>query len=103
LTYQNRFDTALREYKKGKYLLETRPAQLLPGVSVKNPKQREQQRRIVDKVWGMCEKVIGEMRVSLGTLLKDPTRPVEEQEKIIEYVTSLAFRSTLQGLTSHSS
>lgn len=97
MIFQNRFDTALREYKKGKYLLETRPAQLLPGVSVKNPKQREQQRRIVDKVWGMCEKVIGEMRVSLGTLLKDPTRPVEEQEKIIEYLPLLHFAQRCWG------
>ena len=83
---QDRFDLALRDYKKGKYMLETRPGQLLPGVSVKNARQREQQRRIVDKVWAMVEFVVGEMRVSLGALLRDPLRPVEEQEKIIECV-----------------
>lgn len=34
----------------------------------------------------MVEGVIGEMRVSLGALLKDPLRPIEEQERIIECV-----------------
>ena len=83
LAFQSRYDVALRDYKKGKFLLETRPAQLLP-VAVKTASQKEQQRRIIDKVWGMVERIVGEMRGTLMGLLRDPRRSVEEQEKTIE-------------------
>jgi len=51
---------------------------------VKTASQKEQQRRIIDKVWGMVEKIVGEMRGTLMGLLRDPRRSVEEQEKTIE-------------------
>lgn len=74
----------------------------MPGVSVKNARQREQQRRIVDKVWGMVDFVIGEMRISLGALLRDPLRPVEEQEKIIECAFALRVDGRLADADLHS-
>lgn len=64
-------------------MLETRPAQLLP-VTVTTASQKDQQRRIIDKVWSMVEKIVGEMRSSLLALLRDPRRSVEDQEKTIE-------------------
>jgi len=78
----------LRDYKKGKYLLENRPGQLLP---IGTPKDavaskiaEQQQKRVLDKVWNSVEKAMGEMRNVLISQLQDSTRSVEEQEKTLE-------------------
>lgn len=78
----------MRDYKKGKFLLDSRPGQLLPIGSTKEGKAsaaaEQQQKRILEKVWANVEKAMGEMRNMLLSQLKDPTRSVEEQEKTIE-------------------
>ena len=88
-TSQGRYETALRDYKKGKYLLENRPGQLLPIGTLKDPvasKIAEQkQKRVLDKVWNGVEKAMGEMRNTLISQLQDSTRSVEEQEKTLEW------------------
>lgn len=79
----------MRDYKKGKYLLENRPGQLLPVGNTKDNADagiaEQQQRRVLDKVWNTVEKAMGEMRNILISQLQDPTRSVEEQEKTIEW------------------
>ena len=45
-----------------------------------------QQKRIFDKLWNNVEKVMGSMRGDLLAKLKEVGRPVDDQEKIIEYV-----------------
>jgi exocyst complex component 2 len=81
---------ALRDYKKGKYMLETRPGQLLPiGNNKDGPATlaaEQQQKRVLDKVWSSVEKAMGEMRNVLVSQLQDPARSVEEQEKTLESV-----------------
>jgi len=81
---------ALRDYKKGKYLLENRPGQLLPIGSTKDVNAskaaEQQQKRILDKVWASVEKAMGEMRNVLVAQLQDTTRSVDEQEKTLEFV-----------------
>lgn len=67
----------------------SRPSQLLPNMPVNESesagKQLElQQKRIFDKLWGSIEKVMYVMRTELLKKLKEPGRPVEEQEKILE-------------------
>ena len=47
----------------------------------------EQQKRVLDKVWGSVEKAVGEMRNVLVGLLMEKGRSVEEQEKTLEWVT----------------
>ena len=93
-----RYDAAMRDYKKGKFLLESRPGQLLPGgasASAPGPQSiapavtEQQQKRIFDKVWGAVEKVMGEMKTNLLKQLKEPKRSVDEQEKTLEYVNLL--------------
>lgn len=78
----------MRDYKKGKILLETRPGQLLPLGTAKDGQAsasaEQQQKRILDKVWGSVEKAMGEMRNVLQAQLQDSTRSVEEQEKTLE-------------------
>lgn len=85
---QGRYEVAIRDYKKGKFLLESRPGQLLPIGNNKDGQgsasAEQQQKRILDKVWASVEKAVGEMRNVLQAQLQDPTRTIEEQEKTIE-------------------
>lgn len=78
----------MRDYKKGKTLLETRPGQLLPVGSVKDGQALgngdQQQKRILERVWGSVEKAMGEMKNVLYSQLQDPARTLEDQEKTIE-------------------
>jgi exocyst complex component 2 len=77
----------MRDYKKGNFLRESRPAQLFGGASSSTAAE-QQQKRIFDKVWGAVEKVMGDMKQNLLNELKEPLRSVEEQEKTIEFVVS---------------
>ncbi|KAJ8462960.1 hypothetical protein ONZ51_g10565 [Trametes cubensis] len=83
-----RYEAAMRDYKKGKLLLETRPNQLLPIGTTKDGQPsgsaQQQQKRILDKVWATVEKVMSQMRNELSAKLQEPSRSVEEQEKTIE-------------------
>lgn len=78
----------MRDYKKGKFLLESRPGQLIPIGSTKDGQSsvttEQQQRRILDKVWASVEKAMTEMRNVLQSQLQDPSRSIEEHEKTIE-------------------
>ncbi|KAF8634820.1 hypothetical protein AX17_004072 [Amanita inopinata Kibby_2008] len=88
-----RYDQALRDYKKGKLLLETRPGQLLPIGSSRDGQgsvsAEQQQKRILEKVWGNVEKAMGEMKNALHSQLQSANRTVEEQEKTIEILMEL--------------
>jgi exocyst complex component 2 len=86
--HQGRYELAMRDYKKGKNLMETRPGQLLPIGTLKDgsvsPAEQAQQKRILDKVWQSIEKAMAEMKSGLHAQLSDPSRTVDEQEKTIE-------------------
>ncbi|KAG6888464.1 hypothetical protein C0992_008432 [Termitomyces sp. T32_za158] len=88
-----RYDLAIRDYKKGKMLLESRPGQLLPSAALKEGQTvasgDPQQRRILEKVWGSVEKALGEMRNVLVAQLQDSSRTLEEHEKTIEVLLDL--------------
>jgi len=87
---QGRYEVALRDYKKGKYLLENRPGQLLPVGNTKDAvaskAAEKQQQRILEKVWKSIEKAMVEMRNVLVAQLQDTNRTVDEQEKTLELV-----------------
>ncbi|KAJ6571717.1 exocyst complex component Sec5-domain-containing protein [Mycena capillaripes] len=88
-----RYEVAMRDYKKGKFLLESRPGQLLPIGNVKDGEMslaaEQQQKRILDKVWGSVEKAMGEMRNVLVSQLQDPRRSVEDHEKTLELLMDI--------------
>lgn len=90
LTYpvKGRYEVAMRDYKKGKYLLENRPGQLLPIGTLKDgpatQAAEQQQKRVLDKVWSSVERAMNEMRNVLVAQLQDSSRSVEEQEKTLE-------------------
>lgn len=91
----------MRDYKKGKYLLETRPGQLLPITTSKDKgastNAEQQQKRILEKVWANVEKAMAEMRAALIAQLQDPARSVEEQERTLEYVLEKLFTQVQTG------
>ncbi|EPQ29151.1 uncharacterized protein PFL1_03438 [Pseudozyma flocculosa PF-1] len=96
-----RYDVALRDYKKGKYLLDSRPGQLLAfntaagqagstdPSAAGSAKQQAQQRRVFSKVWDAVEATMKEMQSRLLAQLREPKRSVEDQEKTIEVLLEL--------------
>ncbi|KIY47316.1 hypothetical protein FISHEDRAFT_74769 [Fistulina hepatica ATCC 64428] len=88
-----RYEVAMRDYKKGRMLLETRPGQLLPIGTTKDGQAsataEQQQKRILDKVWANVEKALAEMRNALMSQLQDPRRSFEELEKTLEILSDL--------------
>ncbi|KAJ7775533.1 exocyst complex component sec5 [Mycena metata] len=86
-----RYEIAVRDYKKGKTILETRPGQLLPiGKDDQGSAEADQrQKRILNKVWGSVERAMGEMRHVLVSQLQDPRRSVEQQEKTLELLLDI--------------
>lgn len=94
-----KYETALRDYEKGKYLLENRPAQLLafntgqagdPRAQQGTERERQQQQRVFRKVWDAVEETMKGMERKLFASLREPKRPVEEHEKTIEVLLELA-------------
>lgn len=105
-----RYEQALRDYRRGKYLMESRPAQLLAftssgtaaataaqgqastengaGTTV-GTKQQAQQQRVFAKVWDAVEATMHDMRDRLLRQLREPRRGVEDQEKTIEILLEL--------------
>lgn len=84
-----KYEAALRQYNKGKFLLDSRPGQLLPVEAGANAGATAQQKRILDKVWANVEKVMGEMKALLLARLQEPGRSVEEMERGIEILLEL--------------
>jgi exocyst complex component 2 len=69
--------------------METRPGQLLPFSNTKDGQASasaadQQQKRVLEKVWGSVEKAMGEMKNALLSQLQDPSRTLEEHEKTME-------------------
>ncbi|KAF9482689.1 hypothetical protein BDN70DRAFT_401033 [Pholiota conissans] len=83
-----RYELALRDYKKGKYILDHRPSQLLPIGSNKEgtapASAHQQQMRILNRVWGNVEKAMAELKKVLISQLQDMTKSSEEHEKVLE-------------------
>lgn len=90
-----RYDVALRDYKKGKYLLDSRPGQLLAVASSKQPesaggaRNQVQHKRVFAKVWDAVEATMKDMQSRLTAQLREPRRSVDEQEKTIEILLEL--------------
>lgn len=83
---QGRYDAALVAYKKGKYLLDSRPGALLglPPGTIMTEAQSEKHRKVFEKVWGQIEKTMADLKATLMDRLRDPRRNLEDVEKTIE-------------------
>lgn len=80
-----RYEAAMRQYNKGKFMLDSRPGQLLPVEAGGNAASMARQKRILGKVWANVEKVMGDMKTLLLARLQEPGRSVEDMERAIEY------------------
>ena len=87
------YEAALRDYLKGKYLLENRPSQILPLQNESNTPPTEsqlaQQRRIFARVWDAVDEIMYDMQGKLVDILRQPNRSVDEQEKCFEVLLTL--------------
>ncbi|KAL4068578.1 exocyst complex component Sec5-domain-containing protein [Scleroderma yunnanense] len=87
-----KYEAALRNYNKGKFLLDSKPGQIISVESGEGKlfaSAESQQKRILERVWSNVEKVMGEMKSLLLSKLQEPSRSVDEQEKIIEILLDL--------------
>ncbi|QRV81990.1 exocyst complex component Sec5 [Ceratobasidium sp. AG-Ba] len=86
-----RYDVALRDYKKGQFLIEGRLSTLfgLPPTAGASGNTDAQQKRIADRVWAAVERVMGDMRAALFERLRDGESNVDDQEKTLEMLLDL--------------
>ena len=92
---QGKYETAIRDYKKGKYLYQTLKGENVANndatdidISItdveKDSGLTELHRKVFDKVWVEVDKIVVELRGILFKMLEDPWQPIEEQEKTIK-------------------
>ncbi|CAO3587569.1 unnamed protein product [Absidia cylindrospora] len=96
---QNKYETAIRDYKKGKYLYQTlkrnSSTDLLQNDGSEFGKEdgaselTSMHRKVFDKVWSEVTKIIGELQNVLLKMLTDPWRSMDEQEKTINFLFEL--------------
>ncbi|CAG8479390.1 21874_t:CDS:10 [Gigaspora rosea] len=96
---QQKYDVIIRDYKKGKVVLEsTMSSDASENNGSSNPStEREvddnalsaQYRKVFDKVWAEVEKIMEEMREQLFKQLTEPWRSMEEQERTINVLLEL--------------
>ena len=84
-------------------MFESRAGQLL-AINVPKDSQNaiiaeQQQKRILDKVWSTVEQAMSEIRTLLVAQLREPGRPIEDQEKTIERVVFPFVLSRVLKLT----
>ena len=85
---QHKSETAIRDYRKGKYLYHDlqKEDDKVDG-SEEESNISELHRKVFEKVWTEVNKIVVELRSVLLKMLEDPWRSMEEQEKTIKYVT----------------
>ncbi|KAJ3041591.1 hypothetical protein HDV00_009068 [Rhizophlyctis rosea] len=97
------YDAAVRDYKKGKYLMQSSfstapsPTSTNPTI-ITNNRERDKDtntllpqhhRKVFEKVWAEVDKIVDGLRKELFRLLGDPTTPLEVQERHIMYLIDL--------------
>ncbi|CDH55023.1 exocyst complex component sec5 [Lichtheimia corymbifera JMRC:FSU:9682] len=87
---QHKYETAIRDYRKGKYLYHDlqKEDDKVDG-SEEESNISELHRKVFDKVWTEVNKIVVELRSVLLKMLEDPWRSMEEQEKTINFLFDL--------------
>ncbi|CAJ0642462.1 13578_t:CDS:10 [Entrophospora sp. SA101] len=100
LIRQQKYDVVMRDYKKGKVILESTMSCEVPdnnnaGKLITEKESNDdaalsnQYRKVFDKVWTEVEKIMEEMKVQLFKQLTEPWRSMEDQEKTINILLEL--------------
>ncbi|KAJ3312372.1 hypothetical protein HDV04_003122 [Boothiomyces sp. JEL0838] len=92
-----RYDAAVRDYKKGKYLMQSSFDDTLDALKDKNDKTMndgsillpKNYKSVFEKLWSEVERVVGEVREEMFRSLGVMSNPVETQEKIMAYLVEL--------------
>ncbi|KAJ3268177.1 hypothetical protein HDV01_003360 [Terramyces sp. JEL0728] len=93
-----RYDAAVRDYKKGKYLMQSSfDTTLEPLKENKNDKFMNDgsallprnYKSVFEKLWSEVERVVGEVREEMFKSLSVMSNPIDTQEKIMSYLVEL--------------
>ncbi|KAJ2454407.1 Exocyst complex component S5 [Coemansia sp. RSA 2336] len=83
-TRQSRFDVAVREYKKGRQLL-----QAVTDGAMEDGSQATALGKIFQHVWNEVQESVVELRTALFRRLAQPNRAYSEQENVIRYLLEI--------------
>ncbi|KAG1118304.1 hypothetical protein G6F42_013231 [Rhizopus arrhizus] len=93
---QTKYEAAIRDYKKGKYLYQVLKGDLdstdrSTGLSdmEKDTGITDLHRKVFDKVWTEVSKIVIELQNVLLRMLADPWRSMDDQEKTINFLFDL--------------
>ncbi|KAI8970337.1 exocyst complex component Sec5-domain-containing protein [Mycotypha africana] len=93
---QNKYEAAIRDYKKGKYLYQVLKGESdvsdRPAGAVELEKATDitdLHRKVFDKVWAEVTKIVTELQNILMRRLADPWRSMDDQEKTINFLFDL--------------
>ncbi|KAG0174880.1 hypothetical protein DFQ28_007669 [Apophysomyces sp. BC1034] len=93
---QNKYDTAIRDYKRGKYLYHTLKGEDdhadSPAIDESDDALADDtetritdlHRKVFDRIWAEVTKIVMELQNVLLKMLADPWRSMDEQEKTIK-------------------
>ncbi|CAO3656981.1 unnamed protein product [Mucor hiemalis] len=93
---QMKYEAAIRDYKKGKYLYQALKGDLDPADRSAGLSEMEKEtgitdlhRKVFDKVWIEVSKIVIELQNVLLRMLADPWRSMDDQEKTINFLFDL--------------
>ncbi|KAI9311707.1 exocyst complex component Sec5-domain-containing protein [Dichotomocladium elegans] len=87
---QHKYETAIRDYRKGKYLFtDLKKEDWGANNSGDDSGISELHRKVFDKVWEEVNRIVVELRGILLKMLEDPWRSMEDQEKTINFLFDL--------------
>lgn len=91
-----KYEAAIRDYKKGKYLYQALKGDLDPADRSTGLSEMEKEtgitdlhRKVFDKVWIEVSKIVIELQNVLLRMLADPWRSMDDQEKTINFLFDL--------------
>ncbi|KAI8356677.1 exocyst complex component Sec5-domain-containing protein [Blakeslea trispora] len=90
---QTKYEAAIRDYKKGKYLYQVLKGNLdatdtLPEMDQETG-MTDLHHKVFDKVWAEVSKIVIELQNVLLRMLTDPWRSMDDQEKTINFLFDL--------------
>ncbi|OAD75620.1 hypothetical protein PHYBLDRAFT_132744 [Phycomyces blakesleeanus NRRL 1555(-)] len=92
----SKYDTAIRDYKRGKYLYQSLNGNENIGDEVVSAMSNTEtfgmtdlHRKVFEKVWAEVNKIVVELQSVLLKMLADPWRSMDEQEKTINFLFDL--------------
>lgn len=93
---QMKYEAAIRDYKKGKYLYQALKGDLDPADRSTGLSDMEKEtgitdlhHKVFDKVWAEVSKIVIELQNVLLRMLADPWRSMDDQEKTINFLFDL--------------